>query len=122
MKKEELVQLMRGLTWSLGTIILSLAIILLLPNKLPPIPETFESLALKWFGIVDIVAFFISILGFYIFLGILAKRLGRRWLIWCGLTIASSPFGFFISYFLMANLVKLATAPNNEHPNPPRTY
>ena len=100
------------------TIVLSVALLLIFPNKLPPVKETFGSLVLHWFEGLDIVAFFVSILSYYISLGMLAKRLGRRWLLWCGLTIASAPFGFLVSYFWMKNLVEDASAPADEQAVP----
>lgn len=46
--------------------------------------------------------------AFLVSLGVLAKRLGRNWKLWVGLTVIT-PFGPFIAYFMMRKLLKRAT-------------
>lgn len=44
----------------------------------------------------------------YITLGIIAHRLGRRWLVWTGLSIITAPIGPLIVYPLMLGHIKAA--------------
>lgn len=48
----------------------------------------------------------ICIGSFYISLGMLAKRLGKSWITWVGLTIITSPFGPVVAFIGMCSLVK----------------
>lgn len=55
--------------------------------------------------IVCALAIFAATPPFYICLGILAKRLGRSWITWVGLTFITKPIGPFVAYFKIRNLV-----------------
>ncbi len=44
----------------------------------------------------------------YIALGVIASRLGRRWLVWTGLSFITAPIGPFIAYPLMLGHIKSA--------------
>ena len=43
----------------------------------------------------------VSSIAYYISLGILAKRSGRSWIVWVGLTILINPIGWIVAYFMM---------------------
>ena len=47
-------------------------------------------------------------------LGIIAHRLGRRWLVWVGLSIIGSPIAPFIVYTLMLSHIKAARVTQTE--------
>jgi hypothetical protein len=42
----------------------------------------------------------------YITLGIIAHRLGRRWIVWTGLPFITAPIGPLIAYLLMLGHIK----------------
>jgi len=44
----------------------------------------------------------------YISLGMLAKRLGRRWLVWVGLSFLTAPIGPLVTFPLMRRHIKAA--------------
>jgi len=46
---------------------------------------------------------------YYVYLGLLAKRLGERWYVWLGLAFITNLIGILASYFLIRRL-----ANNNE--------
>jgi hypothetical protein len=46
----------------------------------------------------------------YVTLGMVAYRLGRRWPVWTGLSFITSPIGPFVIYPLMRSHMKAATA------------
>ena len=46
--------------------------------------------------------------AWYITLGIIAHRLGRRWLVWTGLSFITTPIGPLIVYPLMLSHIKAA--------------
>lgn len=54
---------------------------------------------------ISLLAMLVGGFGFYICLGILAKRLGKSWIIWVGLTVLTNPIGAFVAYFRMRSLV-----------------
>jgi len=64
--------------------------------------------------IVMVLVLFASAISFYISLGLLAKRLGRSWIVWVGLTIITKPIGMFVAYFMMNQKVTEALASRNE--------
>jgi hypothetical protein len=43
---------------------------------------------------------------FYVFLGMLARRLGKSWILWVGLTIITKPIGTIVAYLMMRDYVK----------------
>lgn len=68
-------------------------------------------------GIV-VLTMIIAALGFYICLGILAKRLGLSGTTWIVLTILTNPIGTFVAYFLMRRRVTQAISHVHEAHTP----
>ena len=61
------------------------------------------------FIIICVLAMVSASFPFYICLGILAKRMGRSWITWVGLTFITKPIGPLVAYFKMRNLVNHRT-------------
>ncbi len=59
----------------------------------------------EFLGIVMILLMIL----YYVYLGLLAKRLGERWYVWLGLAFITNLIGILASYFLIRRL-----ANNNE--------
>jgi hypothetical protein len=57
-----------------------------------------------------IIFFLPSLIAFYVFLGILASRLKRSVIVWCGLTMLTSPFGYPVAFLAMKRRVRDATS------------
>jgi hypothetical protein len=89
------------LTWSLAVAVVSIVIVIMLVSR-EPIKE------ISPFEGILISSMMVSGLTFYVSLGILAKRLGRRWIVWVGLTFITKPIGPFVAYFRMRCLVNRA--------------
>lgn len=73
------------------------------------------------FGLLQVIvvlAMIIAALGFYICLGILAKRLGQSGTTWIVLTIITNPIGTFVAYFLMRRRVAQAISHVHEETAP----
>lgn len=91
-------RLMQFLTWSFVVGVsgfVSLVVIgIIAPSK-----------SLTPLEIVCLLAIVSGSIPFYICLGVLAKRLGRSWVTWVGLTVITKPIGPFVAYFKMRNLV-----------------
>lgn len=63
-------------------------------------------------GMTPLMAVFLSLniaakLAWYITLGIIAHRLGRRWLVWTGVSFVLGPIGLLIVYLLMLGYIKV---------------
>jgi hypothetical protein len=54
------------------------------------------------------ILFFGFLVSFWICLGVLAARLGRRWLVWVGLSIIFGPLSWYPVYWKMQGEVKKA--------------
>lgn len=99
------------LTWSLAIAVASFVIAvasIVIANG-----EQIKGFAV--FESILISAFLISGLVFYVSLGMLAKRLGRSWIVWIGLTFITKPIGPFVAYFRMRRLVHNKLAPINRN-------
>ena len=53
-------------------------------------------------------------LGWYITLGMIASRLGRRWLVWTGVSFITAPIGPLVVFPLMLGHIKAAGASSAE--------
>lgn len=101
----------QALTWSFVVALTSIVIIIVLASGEPTKGiSPFEGIAL--------LALMISGLTYYVSLGMLAKRLGRRWIVWVGLTFITKPIGPFVAYFRMRHLVNDATQPHSSEATP----
>ncbi len=58
-------------------------------------------------------------LAWYITLGMIAHRLGRRWLIWTGLSFITAPIGPLVIYPLMLSYMKAAHVKQPDNISPP---
>lgn len=99
------------LTWSFVVTITSIVMLVMLAGG----EQTKGISPLE--GIV-ILAMVLSGLTFYVSLGMLAKRLGRGWIVWVGLTFITKPIGPFVAYFRMRHLVNKATQLSSSEANP----
>lgn len=63
---------------------------------------------------IAVLTMIIAALGFYICLGVLAKRLGQSGTTWIVLTILTNPIGTFVAYFLMRRRVAQAISQAHE--------
>ena len=90
------------LTWSFVVTVTCFVIVIMLASGEP-------TKGLSPFESIAILAMVISGLTFYVSLGMLAKRLGRSWIVWVGLTFITKPIGPFVAYFRMRHLVQNAT-------------
>jgi hypothetical protein len=91
-------RLMQFLTWSFATRVSGFVALMVIGFVAP-------SKGLSPIEIVCVLAMLSASFPFYICLGILAKRMGRSWITWVGLTIITKPIGPFVAYFKMRNLV-----------------
>lgn len=91
-------RLMQYLTWSFVTGVSGFVALMVFGVVAP-------SKGLSPLEIVCVLAMVSASIPFYICLGTLAKRMGRSWITWVGLTFITKPIGPFVAYFKMRNLV-----------------
>jgi hypothetical protein len=82
---------MRALTYSFWTFVAGW--ILLFPFASPELEERFW-----WIATAGIVLLLLGGWSDLVTLGIVAHRAGKSWIVWIGLTMITSPFGFLVSY------------------------
>ncbi len=58
--------------------------------------------------LILICALLLGVLAFYVSLSTLARRLGRRPMVWVGLVFVTSPFGAFVAFPWMLSIVSKA--------------
>lgn len=90
---------MRNLTWSFLLSVLCVVAVVAQSeiSKSYPLPA--------WLFLLILSVLLIAGIVYYVSLGILAKRLGKSWITWIGLTVITKPFGPVVAYFLMRRLV-----------------
>jgi len=59
-------------------------------------------------AVVSFILMFVAGWAWLISLGIIASRLGKSWISWCGLSVIFSPISPIIIYFLMIGNIKTA--------------
>lgn len=95
---EALKKLMQWLTGFFNTCILC-TVLLIASVEMNP------SVGLSFLQGISFLADVVSGFGFYIYLGTLAKHLGKSWIVWVGVSVFTNPIGFFVAYFRMKKLV-----------------
>ena len=99
------------LTWSLIIAVASFVIAMM-------IASSEQTKGISPFEGIAVLTWVISGLAFDISLGMLAKRLGRSWIVWVGLTLFTSPIGPFVAYFRMRRLVNNTPLFSSSEVNP----
>jgi len=85
---------LKNLTFSLITSILSMVLLIIFIEASNVLVFTL------------LIVMLLTSLLFYINLGILAKKMGRSWIVWVGLTFITKPIGPIVSFFWIRSLVK----------------
>jgi len=98
------------LSWSFAASLLSFAAIIVFAHE--------KQLEVSpGLGAFTVLVLFVSGVCFYVFLGILAVRMGRSPVVWVGATLVFTPFGPFAAYYGMWRLVGEAVKASKSHEN-----